>query len=123
MAGAPIDLPERDSFGGRSRRIKRDRTGNERQLQIALPVRARRRQQILQRNKDTLMNLVGDSRESTAWNSALVASCFSVPNSRSLTGMPVRNTSTIEHSEKDLPRFSNDAYPPLIPTHNWAKRI
>ena len=40
MAGASVDLPEGDSFGGRSRGIERDRTGDERQLQIALPVRA-----------------------------------------------------------------------------------
>jgi hypothetical protein len=29
MAGAPADLPEGDSFGGRCRRIERDRTRDE----------------------------------------------------------------------------------------------
>ena len=63
MAGAPVDLPEGYSFGGRRRRIERDRIGDERQLQIALPIRACRRQHTLQRTKDTQTNLVGDSRE------------------------------------------------------------
>src|SRR4051812_2649057 len=40
MAGAPIDLPEREPLRSRSRRVKRDRTRDKGQLQITLPVGA-----------------------------------------------------------------------------------
>jgi hypothetical protein len=50
IAGTPVHLPKGDSIGARNRGIERDRAGDERELQIALPVRACRRQQTLQRN-------------------------------------------------------------------------
>src|SRR3954452_24500365 len=38
MARAPVDLPEREPLRRRGRGVERDRTGDEGQLQIALPV-------------------------------------------------------------------------------------
>src|SRR4051794_31610675 len=40
MARAPVDLPEREPLRGGGRGVERDRTGDEGQLQIALPVGA-----------------------------------------------------------------------------------
>ena len=41
IAGLPVDLPERNSLGGGESRIKANRAGDERKLQIALPMRTR----------------------------------------------------------------------------------
>jgi hypothetical protein len=41
IAGVFVDTVERDPFGARRRRIERDRTRHERQLEVAFPVGAR----------------------------------------------------------------------------------
>ena len=40
IAGTPVHLPKGDSIGARNRGIERDRAGDEREFQIALPIRA-----------------------------------------------------------------------------------
>src|SRR5213078_1073669 len=39
IAGGLVDLPERDALGGRARRMQRNRTGDQGELEIAFPVR------------------------------------------------------------------------------------
>ena len=48
MTGAPVDLPERDPLRHRGCGVKRDRTRNERQLQVAFPEGAGRGHEKLQ---------------------------------------------------------------------------
>jgi hypothetical protein len=50
IAGLAADLPERDLFFRRDRRVKGDRAGNERELEVTLPIRASRGHWILLRN-------------------------------------------------------------------------
>jgi hypothetical protein len=42
MPRPPIHLPEGNAVGGRNRRVERDWAGDERELQITLPIWARR---------------------------------------------------------------------------------
>ena len=62
IARVPVELPKGNSFRGGDLRIERSRTGDQRQLEKALPMRTGGHVWELQRNRDESLSGYSDSR-------------------------------------------------------------